>query len=1196
MLFKYQLEGHTNPDKYGVVECTCVGFFTRCTAGFVVFVLVWTGPPSTAKLADHFEDGMADRTIALEAPDCCGTVSFLVPAKSHVCNATITVSTMAPVDGRDGYPGGVTLSLGPKPVWSYNRTGFGGLGRQTEFPDGNTGKIYNFSGAGGTIYTSFLLPKDAVIQDAYMTLVCRGTGQLVSMFNVTGSGGTLRRAGDVNGDGIVDVLTSNAPYGNGPSTVSVMLGNAFQFGSQSIALYNSSPNDSFGYSIAGAGDVNGDGCDDVIVGSGFTSGSVNRTGGAYIYFGGPSMDATPDVTLLCGTAGNAFGFSVSGAGDVNGDGYDDVVVGDPQNDTGRTDAGAAYIFFGGPGMDARPDVTMISSTANDYFGYSVAGAGDLNGDGYDDVVATASSTAYRFLGGPTMDAANDGTLSFPSQITYARAMPAGDLNADGFGDVLVGGYQTGTEVGRVAVHLGGPSMDVAPEALLSSPTGSMDNFGSSFCGQVDVNEDGCDDVIVGAFYRRAVDYMGCVHVFLGGSIMDSTVDYSFMGTTQYDCFGYSVLGAGDINSDGQDEVLVSVPAYSRINVMGPQLGLNNTALGIEGNRVWGREGFYNGTTVIAGIKDLLADHLDQEPPMNISSDVAMVPVHVSVSATSSGRVTLTVNVTYSLTTTTRDFSDTLRNYIDLHRSEADARGNISVPLLVRARSEGRLRLSGLNVDYDPGPQLAAPIPDIFIEECSLNERILCVASYFWDDYDGPANLSFRIWSITNSKYATVWLADGVFLSAESLVDDEGNNWTGVVDISVACTDMFGLVTVSNIFKITVRRHDNPPVFTSDPPLVAPAGRPYWYVLGVNDSDNDSIVFGLEKCPEGMTVDSVTGRIDWLPMVRGTYPVVATASDGRETARQHFNITVPDVPPQITSTPPSTVILGAQLNYTVTAVDEEGDPMKCQFWTNARNTTFDPLGWRLTWRPVEAGSFNFSFVVSDGFLKTYQNFTMEVIRPNRAPGFTSSPAARAAEDTHYLYDANAIDDDNDTLSYVLLVWPTGMSVDASSGLLNWTPAEAGEYSVLLSVRDGNGGEAWQQFNITVSEAIAPKISITSPGKLSRVQGDITVQGRAARGTRELRSVEVRLDDGPWTRASGTANWTFNLDTRGLREGRHTVHARAYDGKVYSQDAKVEFDVSQGEFLSLDNVSVVGIVIASLLVVLAVLIIAALRRRR
>ena len=105
--------------------------------------------------------------------------------------------------------------------------------------------------------------------------------------------------------------------------------------------------DLFGYSVSRAGDVNGDGYSDIIVGANGNDAGGNNAGRAYIYFGGASMDNTADVILTGEAAGDYFGYSVSTAGDVNGDGYSDVIVGAYLNDAGGSDAGRAYIYFGG---------------------------------------------------------------------------------------------------------------------------------------------------------------------------------------------------------------------------------------------------------------------------------------------------------------------------------------------------------------------------------------------------------------------------------------------------------------------------------------------------------------------------------------------------------------------------------------------------------------------------------------------------------------------------------------------------------------------------------------------------------------------------------------------------------------------------------------------------------------------------------
>src|SRR5688572_10793314 len=126
--------------------------------------------------------------------------------------------------------------------------------------------------------------------------------------------------------------------------------------------------DQFGFSGDGAGDFNGDGFADVIVGAYQHSPGISVAGRAYIYFGGPTADAVADLILNGVASGDNFAYSVAGAGDVNGDGYADVIVGAIGSDGNGVDSGRAYVFFGGSAPNAVADMTLTGVNANDFFG------------------------------------------------------------------------------------------------------------------------------------------------------------------------------------------------------------------------------------------------------------------------------------------------------------------------------------------------------------------------------------------------------------------------------------------------------------------------------------------------------------------------------------------------------------------------------------------------------------------------------------------------------------------------------------------------------------------------------------------------------------------------------------------------------------------------------------------------------------
>jgi len=370
-------------------------------------------------------------------------------------------------------------------------------------------------------------------------------------------GCSVSGAGDVDNDGYDDVIVG-AKWNDAGGTHA---GRAYVYSGQTgdviWTFTGEADNDQFGYSVSGAGDVNNDGYDDLIVGAVYNSTAGYHYGRAYVYSG---LTGALLWTITGEGASDVLGNSVSGAGDVNNDGYDDFIVGASGSDAGGTDAGRAYVYSG---LTGGLLWTLTGEAAGDRLGQSVSGAGDVNDDGYDDFVVGASENdaggtsagrAYVYSG-LTGTALWTFTGEAAGDDFGASVSGAGDVNDDGHADLIVGAYQYdggGSNRGRAYVYSGQTG------SLLWTFSGilSGDHFGHSVSGAGDVNEDGYDDLIVGA--RNAGGDVGRAYIYSGqtGSLL-----HAFTGEATDDEFGCSVSGAGDVNNDGIPDVIVGADRH-----------------------------------------------------------------------------------------------------------------------------------------------------------------------------------------------------------------------------------------------------------------------------------------------------------------------------------------------------------------------------------------------------------------------------------------------------------------------------------------------------------------------------------------------------------------------------------------------------------------------------------------------------------
>jgi len=450
------------------------------------------------------------------------------------------------------------------------------------------------------------------------------------------SGFAVNDAGDVNGDGLADLLVG-APYadipgGNNAGESYVVFGRAdgapvrladVAAGTGGFLLRGSADEDRAGSAVAAAGDVNGDGLGDLIVGAPYADPAGRVTAGeTYVVFGKTGGAAVDLTAVAAGTGGfvirgpaqatgyAASGYSVSGAGDINGDGLADLIVGAPGVDSGgAADAGTAYVVFG-KASGTAVDLTAVAggsggfaitgAAAGDLAGVAVAGAGDINGDGRDDLIIgapdadpggrDAAGESYVVFGkadGTAIDLADvaAGTGGFVIRGAAAgdeagrSVSGAGDVNGDGIDDVIVGAWYadpgggnkagtsyvvfgkvdgTAVELSDVAAGTGGFAIDGAAAA---------DFAGASVSGAGDVDGDGLADLLIGGFGAdpngRAL--AGATYLVFGKSDGATVALSDFArgdgglvlpGLDAFDYAGFSASGAGDVNGDGFADLII----------------------------------------------------------------------------------------------------------------------------------------------------------------------------------------------------------------------------------------------------------------------------------------------------------------------------------------------------------------------------------------------------------------------------------------------------------------------------------------------------------------------------------------------------------------------------------------------------------------------------------------------------------------
>ena len=355
-------------------------------------------------------------------------------------------------------------------------------------------------------------------------------------------------------------------------------------------VWRGAPGEQFGYAVARIGDVNDDGREDFAVGAPYSDAGGADAGRVYIFFGATTISNSADLTITGSASGDLFGSAISAAGDFNGDGKDDFIVGAPYKNAPGIDSGAAFVIYGGnsgPSNNLANALMLSGEIAGDLFGYSVTDAGNFLGSAQDCVAVGApgntvdgldAGAAYVFEGAqaPTSPDAvfdlkirNSASARPGSQYGFA-VRGIGRWDSDSYDDLAIGApycNESASAAGRVEIVFGDPSPSATGDRYVNGEA-SSDHLGYSLARVGDVEGSSLDDLLIGApGHDSTASNAGRAYIYTGGSgntadagdLMVLDVAPLMAGTSAGDEFGWAVASAGLFDDDDIPDYAVGAP-------------------------------------------------------------------------------------------------------------------------------------------------------------------------------------------------------------------------------------------------------------------------------------------------------------------------------------------------------------------------------------------------------------------------------------------------------------------------------------------------------------------------------------------------------------------------------------------------------------------------------------------------------------
>jgi hypothetical protein len=835
------------------------------------------------------------------------------------------------------------------------------------------------------------------------------------------------------------------------------------------------PFDLAGFPLAGVGDVNGDGYDDILIGANYNSeGGKLRAGQVYLIFGRPSNWSSginlkdADASFVGENAEDWAGTDIAGAGDVNNDSYDDILISSWRCDDGGKDKGQTYLIFGKPSgwsMDINlkdSDASFIGEFEGDCSGDGIAGVGDVNADGYDDfLIGSAGNSDFGFWSGQTYlifgkanGWSNDTNLSKADASFYGERAGSnlgfslngvGDVNGDGIDDMLIGAPyddDVGLNAGQAYLIFGKTSGWSMYTSISTADASFRGENGTDVCawevaGAGDVNADGFDDILISANGSDAGDFdTGQVYLIFGkdsGWLMDtpiSSANGSFIGENVDDQVGYSIAGAGDVNRDGFDDILIgtrfndsggnkSGQAYlilGRSSGWGKHVNISNANASFIGEAA-GDEASYP----VVGAGDVNGDGYDD----------ILLGAHMNIGLGNlEGKAYLIFpekNFNPNTITSVKVYSDAgYSDEIDF----AEVNDVCYVELIGDVGNSTRMDLAMVDVTS------TSSIPGFRLKLIETGAS------------SGQYRGSFKISNKTHGRLRLIEakLEDIITISS---VDDPTKNTTLLVSTPIQLRPIFDNTTAveDEVYEQT-----------------------YWS-FGYNPVTS----WMCRKNASWLSWDPVSHTISGTPDNDhiGTSWVRINISDGSGNSDEHnFTLQVLNTPPKILN---DNLVAGLEDEFYYNDYESDDEGKGDAFWqlsSDAAWLNLDNQTGELNGIPTnfDVGIYWVNVSINDSFGGlNWTNFSLSIIDINDPPVIITEDIVSINEDELYSVDYEAIDIDGDKVfEWYLDTNSSWLSIDKDSGILSGIPenADAGFWFVNVTVNDNRAGQASHNFTIEV----------------------------------------------------------------------------------------------------------------------------------